>query len=73
MRKLSDLSVKETGIIQGFDNEDLSIKLIEMGCTPGTPVTIQMIAPFGDPIAVGVADYCLSIRKKDAQHVLIQD
>ena len=73
MRKLSDLSVNESGIIKGFDNDDLSLKLIEMGCIPGTEITIQMIAPFGDPIAINVADYCLSIRKKDAQHVLIED
>ena len=46
---------------------------MEMGSLPGTEVRIQLIAPFGDPIAVAVSDYCLSIRKKDAQHVLIED
>lgn len=73
MRNLGDLKVNERATIKGFLDKELSIKLMEMGCLPGTEVRIQLIAPFGDPIAVAVSDYCLSIRKKDAQNVLIED
>ena len=44
-----------------------------MGFLPGTEVKIRLIAPFGDPIAVNVADYCLSIRKRDAKNVLLEE
>ena len=73
MRKLSDLRLNEKGVIKEFDDEELSLKLIEMGCLPGTEIKIQLIAPFGDPIAISVADYCLFLRKNDAKKVLLED
>ena len=42
-----------------------------MGCVPGEPVMVQMIAPLGDPIAIQIAGYNLSIRKKDADNILV--
>jgi len=73
LKNLSDLKVNESGTIKGFLDNNLSLKLIEMGCLPGIEVKIQMIAPLGDPIALTVSGYCLSIRKKDAKNVLIED
>jgi len=73
LRNLSQLKINQTARIKDFLDKDLSVKLIEMGCLPGTEIKIRLIAPFGDPIAVNVADYCLSIRKRDAQNVLLED
>jgi ferrous iron transport protein A len=73
LKNLSDLKVNESGTIKGFLDNNLSLKLLEMGCLPGIEVKIQMIAPFGDPIALSVSGYSLSIRKKDAKNVLIED
>lgn len=73
MRNLSQLKVNQKAKIKDFLDSDLSVKLMEMGCLPGTEVSIRLIAPFGDPIAVNVADYCLSIRKRDAQNVVLED
>ena len=73
MRNLSELKINQTARIKDFLDKDLSVKLMEMGCLPGTEIKIQLIAPFGDPIAVSVSDYCLSIRKRDAKKVLLED
>ncbi len=73
MRKLSDLKKHQSGKIKGFLDQELSVKMLEMGCLPGTEVSIEMIAPLGDPIAINIYDSCISIRKEDAQQILIEE
>tara|TARA_R110000796_G_scaffold96719_1_gene202937 strand:+ start:335240 stop:335521 length:282 start_codon:yes stop_codon:yes gene_type:complete len=73
VRSLAELKKNERGIIKGFNDDSLSVKLIEMGCLPGTEVSVDLIAPFGDPIAIGVSGYCLSLRKNEAACIMIED
>ena len=73
MKRLSELKLGEKGKIKQFLDKDLSVKMLEMGCLPGTEVSVNLIAPFGDPIAITVADYCLSIRKEDANLIVLED
>jgi len=47
-------------------------KLMEMGCIPGARITLQMRAPFGDPIAYDLEGYTLSMRKKEAGLIEIE-
>ncbi len=49
----------------------MALKLLEMGCTPGEVVKLDRIAPLGDPIAISVAGYLLSLRKAEASTVLV--
>ncbi|MBN2431949.1 MAG: ferrous iron transport protein A [Acidobacteria bacterium] len=44
----------------------LRSRLLELGLTPGTDVSIVRVAPMGDPIEVKVRGYRLTLRKKDA-------
>jgi ferrous iron transport protein A len=69
--KLSELKIGELGIIDTFTDPKMSLKLLEMGCTPGERVELIKIAPMGDPIAISVAGYMLSLRKAEASTVLI--
>ncbi|HEX6914423.1 MAG TPA: FeoA family protein, partial [Chitinophagaceae bacterium] len=55
MKKLSDLRAGRTAIIHSFENDDIFIKLMEMGCIPGERVKVEQIAPLGDPISISVA------------------
>ncbi|MDR3085885.1 MAG: ferrous iron transport protein A [Christensenellaceae bacterium] len=41
-------------------------RLLDMGLTPGTAVTVRKVAPLGDPIELTLRGYELSIRKEDA-------
>ena len=43
-----------------------------MGCIPGEKVKLANIAPFGDPIAIEVAGYLLSMRKHEASTVVVK-
>ncbi len=72
MRSLADLKVSEKGTIKGFSDEKLSVKLIEMGCLPGAEIEMNFTAPFHGPMAVKVAGYHLSLRRDEAQCVLLE-
>ena len=43
-----------------------------MGCLPGEIVTLELIAPLGDPIAINIGGYLLSLRKQEAQYINVQ-
>lgn len=70
--KLSDLQPGEKGLILSFQNEELYLKLMEMGCVPGELITIERIAPLGDPISIKVAGYNLSLRQEEAETILVE-
>jgi len=73
MANLADLKIGEKGEIVGFTDELLSLKLLEMGCLPGTEVILTHLAPFGDPIAIRVSgSYILSMRREEAETMLIK-
>lgn len=66
---LSSLNPGEKAIIDSFTDQELSVKLLEMGCTPGEEVVLEKIAPLGDPMAFRVAGYLLSLRLSEAATV----
>lgn len=72
LQRLSELKPGEEGVIQAFDDNAAKVFLLEMGCIPGALVRLDVVAPLGDPIAITIAGYCLSLRKKDAQHIWVQ-
>ena len=72
MRKsIIDLKPGESGTIRDFKDHILSLKLLEMGCLPGSRVTYNFAAPFGGPICISVAGYNLSLRRSEASCITI--
>ncbi len=71
MKKLSELKIGESGTIHSFENDDIFLKLMEMGCIPGEMVTVEQVAPLGDPISISVAGYQLSLRMNEADSILV--
>lgn len=47
-------------------------RMMDMGLTRGTEVFVRKVAPLGDPIEVTVRGYELSLRKADAEHILVE-
>ena len=72
-RKLSEIKIGRAVIIRAFENDDIFLKLMEMGCVPGEKVVIEKIAPFRDPISISVAGYTLSLRLDEAEHILVEE
>jgi len=71
MSTLAQLVPGQKAIIQRFTDDDLSLKLMEMGCIPGEEVEFKRTAPLGDPIEILVSGYLLSLRKSEAQTVIV--
>lgn len=69
--KLSELPKGGSAIIKSHEDSELLLTLMEMGCIPGERLTVDMIAPLGDPMAIQVAGYLLSIRKQDAEKIWV--
>jgi ferrous iron transport protein A len=71
VKTLAQLLVGKSAVINGFTDNALALKLIEMGCIPGETITLQHIAPLGCPFAFEVNGTLVSIRKSEAQSVII--
>jgi len=69
--RLSELKVGERAVIMQFESSDLELKLMEMGCLPGEEIIVEQKAPLGDPISVRIAGYSLSLRKNEANQILV--
>lgn len=72
MLRLSDLRVGQKAVIHSFENDEIFIKLMEMGCIPGEKVQVEQIAPLGDPISIAVAGYHLSLRLNEANSIFVE-
>ena len=69
---LTQLEPGKIGVVKEFTDLEMSVKLMEMGCLPGEQIVISRIAPLGDPIAVNVSGYQLSLRKREASTIILQ-
>lgn len=72
IKRLSDLNKGEKAVIQSFDQDEIYLKLMEMGCVPGEEVVIENRAPLGDPISIKVAGYALSLRQEEAEKIWVE-
>ncbi len=73
IKRLSELKIGKSAVIVEFANDDIFLKLMEMGCVPGEIVTVEQIAPLKDPISITVAGYRLSLRLNEADHVMVEE
>jgi Fe2+ transport system protein FeoA len=74
MRSLDQLKPGEAGVISTLSgDEDVLLRLMEMGLIEGTPITMVRYAPMGDPIEITARGYHLSIRRAEAAGILLQD
>jgi ferrous iron transport protein A len=71
-KSLNSLKIGEKATIVSLKINMVSNKLMEMGCTPGTTVTLQYISPAGCPIAIEIEGNLLAMRREEAQHILIE-
>jgi ferrous iron transport protein A len=73
MKRLSDIGIGHTVVIKSFENNEIFLKLMEMGCVPGEKVRIEQVAPLGDPIAITVSGYSLSLRLDEARNIFVEE
>ena len=72
MRSLAKMPVGSTTQVADVAGDDTtSLRLLEMGLTPGVAVTVVGTAPLGDPLELELRGYRLSIRRSEADRVAI--
>lgn len=73
MKSLAEVAVGDRGkVVQIEGTDGISIRLLEMGLTPGTLFTLLGVAPLGDPLELEVRGYRLSLRKSEAARIRIE-
>jgi ferrous iron transport protein A len=73
MKSVADMTPGETAVISGFTDDEIAVKLLEMGFLPGTALRFNFTAPLGDPVCVTVSGFDLSLRLEEASTISILD
>ena len=73
MKTLKEAKIGETVTVVKLTGEGpVKRRIMDMGLTKGTLVHVKKSAPLGDPIELTVRGYELSIRKAEAEHVIVE-
>jgi ferrous iron transport protein A len=72
LKKLSELEIGQKATIRRFEDDEIFLKLMEMGFLPGENVIIEQVAPMGDPIAIQIAGYQVSLRLNEASKIIVE-
>ncbi len=70
-KTLADCKIGDTVTLTKVLDKQLTIQLYSMGCILGEEITLERIAPFGEPMIIRVEDSFISIRKDDAEKMEI--
>jgi ferrous iron transport protein A len=71
--KLSELAVGAKATVRDFSASGPAfVRLREMGLVTGTPLTLLRTAPLGDPLEIKVRGYNLSLRRSEAEFILVE-
>ena len=71
-KRLSDCQLGEAIEVLSIEDDFMATKLIEMGMTEHLKTKIVLIAPLGDPIAVDIKGFTLSLRISEAEKILVK-
>lgn len=71
---LDQLNPGQSGIIETVGGQGaLRRRLLDMGLTPRTKVSVRKVAPMGDPIELFLRSYVLTIRRDDAAKIALKE
>jgi len=71
---LRNLHVGKTGRVVTVGGEKvLRRRLLDMGITPRTKITVKKVAPMGDPIELLLRGYVLTLRLEDAEKITVEE
>lgn len=72
-KNLNEFVVGQKGIVKKIEAEGkIKRRLFDMGVTPNTEIYLKKLAPLGDPIEVTIRGYELTLRKDEANKILME-
>jgi len=70
---LKDVKIGKTAKVVKLQGEGaVKRRIMDMGITKGVEIYVRKAAPFGDPIEITVRGYELSLRKADAEMIMVE-
>lgn len=73
MKTLKEVACGSTARVTKLTGEGpVRRRIMDMGITKGVDVFVRKVAPLGDPVEVTVRGYELSLRKADAEMILVE-
>ena len=73
MKTLKETACGQTVKVTKLTGEGpVNRRIMDMGITKGVTVYVRKVAPLGDPIEVTVRGYELSLRKADAEMIIVE-
>lgn len=70
---LKDLKPGQCGVVGSIGAKGpVRRRLMDMGVTPGVSIEVVKVAPLGDPIEIKIRGYELSLRKDEAQNIVLK-
>ena len=73
MNTLKDTKICETVRVKTLMGEGrIKRRIMDMGITKGVEIYVRKVAPLGDPMEVTVRGYELSLRKAEAENIVIE-
>ena len=73
MKTLEDIKPgQEATVVKLQGQGTLRRHIMDLGITKGVSIFVRRVAPLGDPIEITVRGYELSLRKEEAQNILVE-
>lgn len=73
MKTLREVAVGQTVKVTKLVGErPVKRRIMDMGITKGVEIYVRKVAPLGDPVEVTVRGYELSLRKADAEMIVVE-
>ena len=73
MKTLRQVGVGKTATVKRLHGEGpVKRRIMDMGITKGVEIYVRKVAPLGDPVEVTVRGYELSLRKADAEMIVVE-
>ena len=71
---LRELNIGKSGRVLAVGGEKvLRRRLLDMGITPRTVISVKKAAPMGDPIELLLRGYILTLRLEDAEKIVVEE
>ena len=73
MKTLHDLRVGDSARVRKLHGDGaVKRRIMDMGITKGVDIYVRKVAPLGDPVEINVRGYELSVRKSDAEMIVLE-
>jgi ferrous iron transport protein A len=73
LNTLKEIKCGETVTVVKLQGEGpVKRRIMDMGITKGSSIYVRKVAPLGDPIEITVRNYELTIRKEDAEKIIVE-